>query len=198
MARYIGPKTRISRRFKEPIFGPSKALTKRNYGPGQHGKARKKPSEYANQLMEKQKAKYIYGLLERQFRVTFARAAAKKGVTGEVFLQLLESRLDNTVFRMGFAPSRRSARQLVSHCHVRVNNAKVNIPSYLLKPGDVVEITEDARTFELVNRALGTGKRFTWLNVDTKAYKGTFVNFPERQDIPETIRENLIVELYSK
>lgn len=198
MARYTGPKSRISRRFKEPIFGPSKALDKRKYGPGQHGKNRKKPSDYSIQLQEKQKAKYIYGLLERQFRNTFIKATHKHGVTGVIFLQMLESRLDNTVYRMGFAPTRRSARQLVSHEHVLVNGQKVNIPSYQLRPGDVVEVKEAARSLELVNRMLGTAGRYKWLTVNAKEYKGTFLNYPDREEIPETIKENLIVELYSK
>lgn len=198
MARYTGPKSRISRRFKEPIFGHSKALEKRKYGPGQHGKARKKMSDYSVQLQEKQKAKYLYGLLEKQFRNTFVKAAHKHGVTGEIFLQMLESRLDNTVYRMGFAPTRRAARQLVSHCHILVNGVKTNIASFQLKPGDEVEVVESARTLEIVNRMAGTASRFTWLNVNAKEYKGTFLNVPARADIPENIKENLIVELYSK
>jgi small subunit ribosomal protein S4 len=198
MARYTGPKSRISRRFKEPIFGPSKALERRKYGPGQHGKARKKPSDYSIQLQEKQKAKYIYGLLEKQFRNTFIKASHKHGVTGVIFLQMLEARLDNVVYRMGFAPTRRSARQLVSHEHVFVNGTKVNIPSYQMKPGDVVEIHEQSRGLELVNRMLGTAGRFKWVSVDAKEYKGTFLSYPDREEIPENIKENLIVELYSK
>lgn len=198
MARYTGPKSRISRRFKEEIFGHSKALEKRKYGPGQHGKARKKQSDYSVQLQEKQKAKYLYGLLEKQFRNTFVKASHKHGVTGEIFLQMLESRLDNTVFRMGFAPTRRAARQLVSHCHIWVNGKKTNIASFQLKPGDEVEVVESARSLEIVNRMAGTASRFTWLNVNAKEYKGTFLNLPARADIPENIKENLIVELYSK
>ncbi|MFN0202862.1 MAG: 30S ribosomal protein S4 [Bacteroidia bacterium] len=198
MARYTGPKSRISRRFKEPIFGPSKALERRKYGPGQHGKARKKPSDYSIQLQEKQKAKYIYGLLEKQFRNTFIKASHKHGVTGVIFLQMLEARLDNVVYRMGFAPTRRSSRQLVSHEHVFVNGSKVNIPSYQVKPGDVVEIHEQSRGLELVNRMLGTAGRFKWVSVDAKEYKGTFLSYPDREEIPENIKENLIVELYSK
>lgn len=198
MARYTGPKSRISRRFKEPIFGFSKALEKRKYGPGQHGKARKKQSDYSVQLQEKQKAKYLYGLLEKQFRNTFVKASHKHGVTGEIFLQMLEARLDNTVYRMGFAPTRRAARQLVSHCHILVNGKKTNIPSFQMKAGDEVEVVESARSLEIVNRMTGTASRFTWLNVNAKEYKGTFLNYPSRADIPENIKENLIVELYSK
>ncbi len=198
MARYTGPKGRISRRFKESIFGDTKALEKRKYGPGQHGKSRKKPSDYSIQLQEKQKAKYLYGLLEKQFRNTFVKAAHKHGVTGEIFLQMLESRLDNTVYRMGFAPTRRAARQLVSHCHIMVNGRNVNIPSFQLKPGDVVEIEEKSRGLELITRMLGATARFPWLAVEPKAFKGTFLNLPSREDIPENIKENLIVELYSK
>ncbi len=198
MARYRGPKGKISRRFKEPILGPSKALDRRKFGPGQHGRGRKKTSDYKVQLEEKQKAKYLYGLLEKQFRNTFQKAASKQGVTGEVFLQLLESRLDNTVFRMGFAPTRRAARQLVNHRHVLVNGRRMDIPSCLLKPGDVVEIREKSRNLEVVNRTLSTGKRFGWLDVDGKAFKGVFITYPTRDEIPETIKENLIVELYSK
>jgi small subunit ribosomal protein S4 len=198
MARYRGPKGKISRRFKEPIFGPSKALDRRKYGPGQHGRGRKKTSDYKVQLEEKQKAKYLYGLLEKQFRNTFKKAAAKQGVTGEVFLQLLESRLDNAVFRMGFAPTRRAARQLVNHQHVHVNGRKMDVPSCLLKPGDVVEIREKSKNLEVVNRTLSSGKRYGWLDVDEKARRGVFVNYPSRDEIPETIKESLIVELYSK
>jgi small subunit ribosomal protein S4 len=198
MARYIGPKDKIARRFKEPIFGPSKALDRRSYGPGQHGKGRKKASEYSTQLAEKQKAKYIYGLLERQFRNTFEKASHKKGVTGTVFLQMLESRLDNTIFRMGFAPSRNAARQIVSHKHVAVNGVVTNIPSFMLKPGDTVEIREKARSNEVINRSLGKTSRYSWLEVKGDEYKGIFINYPEREDIPEKINEQLIVELYSK
>lgn len=198
MARYRGPKGRIARKFKEPIFGPTKVLDRRKNPPGQHTRGRRKVSEYAEQLAEKQKAKYIYGLLERQFRNTFEKANSKTGVTGEVFLQLLESRIDNVVFRMGFAPTRRAARQLVNHNHVLLNGVKMNIPSCLLKGGDVVEIREKSRSLEVVNRDVGKGRRFPWLDVDGKNYKGTFLNYPERSEIPENIKENLIVELYSK
>lgn len=197
MARYRGPKAKIARRFREPIYGPSKALERKKYGPGQHGRNRRsKPSNYAIQLMEKQKAKYTYGLLERQFRKTFAEAARRKGVTGEVFLQLLESRLDNTVFRMGFAPTRRAARQLVSHKHIVVNGRVVDVPSMLLRSGDVVEVREKSKALEIVNgRGYGA---FPWLSVDSKSLKGTFLQYPDREQIPENIKESLIVELYSK
>ncbi|MCB0835284.1 MAG: 30S ribosomal protein S4 [Bacteroidetes bacterium] len=198
MARYRGPKGKIARRFKEPIFGPSKALDRRKYGPGQHGRGRKKISDYAVQLQEKQKAKYTYGVLEKQFRNTFDKAAKKKGVTGEVFLQMLESRLDNTVFRMGFAPTRRAARQLVSHKHVMVNGVVTNIASCMLKPGDEVTIREKSRNIELVNQNLGRGPRFSWLEVHADQHRGVFLNNPNREEIPETINEQLIVELYSK
>ncbi|RMG75548.1 MAG: 30S ribosomal protein S4 [Bacteroidetes bacterium] len=199
MARYRGPKSKIARRFKEPIFGPSKALDKKKYGPGQHGRnRRRKASEYSIQLNEKQKAKYIYGLLERQFRNTFVRAAAKKGVTGTVFLQMLEARLDNTVFRMGFAPTRRAARQLVNHKHVMVNGVVTNIPSMILSPGDKITIREKSQNLELVQRSLGRSSRFSWLDVAGNRMEGTFLNFPDREDIPENINEQLIVELYSK
>ncbi|MEL6676239.1 MAG: 30S ribosomal protein S4 [Bacteroidota bacterium] len=199
MARYRGPKSKIARRFKEPIFGPSKSLDRKKYGPGQHGRnRRRKVSDYAVQLQEKQKAKYIYGVLERQFRNTFEKAASRKGVTGEVFLQLLESRLDNMVYRMGFAPTRRAARQLVSHKHVLVNGVVTNIASCQLRPGDEVEIRERSRNLEVVNRNLGKGARFSWVDVKPDAHKGTYMNYPEREEIPETIKEQLIVELYSK
>lgn len=198
MARYKGPKSRISRRFREEIFGPSKALEKKMYGPGMHGKNRRsKPSNFATQLLEKQKAKYIYGVLERQFRRIFSLATRKKGVTGEVFLQLLESRLDNTIYRLGFAPTRRAARQLVGHKHVQVNGRVVNIASYLLRPGDVVEVREKSKALEIVNDKIG-GRGYPWLEIDSKNYKGTFVGYPSRDDIPENIKESLIVELYSK
>ncbi len=198
MARYRGPKGKIARKFKEPIFGPTKVLDRRKYGPGQHGKARKKVSEYAVQLAEKQKAKYTYGLLERQFRNTFDKAARKKGITGEVFLQMLESRLDNTVYRMGFAPTRRAARQLVSHKHILVNGSSVNIPSFMLSPGDIVAIREKSRGIEIISQNLGKNTRYNWLDVKAETYSGVFLSAPERDQIPETIKENLIVELYSK
>jgi small subunit ribosomal protein S4 len=201
MARYRGPKSKVARRFKEPIFGRDKALEKKNYGPGQHGNARRRPkqSEYAIQLAEKQKAKYIYGVLERQFSITFRRAAAKKGITGEILLKLLEARLDNTVFRLGIAPTRRAARQLVSHKHITVNGDVVNIPSYSLKPGDVVGVRERSKSLEAIgNSTSNSRKRFNWLEWDAADYNGKFLNYPERDEIPENIKEQLIVELYSK
>lgn len=199
MARYRGPKSKIARKFKEAIFGPDKVLAKRNFPPGQHGRGRKrKQSEYAIQLQEKQKAKYTYGILERQFRKTFDEAARRQGITGEMFLQLLESRLDNTVFRMGFAPSRSAARQIVGHKHVMVNGVVTNIPSMLLKSGDVVTIREKSRGLELINRNLGRTSRFSWLDVNPREYQGSFLNYPQRDEIPENIKEQLIVELYSK
>jgi small subunit ribosomal protein S4 len=199
MARYRGPKGKIARKFKEPIFGPSKALDRRKFGPGQHGRGRRrKQSDYAVQLQEKQKAKYIYGVLERQFRNTFKKASRKKGVTGEVFLQMLEARLDNTVFRMGMAPTRRAARQLVSHKHIMLNGVITNIPSATLKPGDVVSVREKSKNLAVINERLGSGARFSWLDVNSDQHSGTFLNYPDREEIPETIKEQLIVELYSK
>lgn len=202
MARYIGPKTKIARRFKEPIFGPDKILEKRNFPPGQHGNSRKrsKQTEYAVQLSEKQKAKYTYGVLERQFYKTFEEAARKKGITGENLLKFLEARLDNTVYRLGIAPTRAAARQLVSHRHVTVNGKVVNIASYALRPGDVVGVREKSKSLETVVEAVrgGNAKRFNWLNWDEKEMHGTFMSFPERDQIPENIKEQLIVELYSK
>jgi small subunit ribosomal protein S4 len=200
MARYRGPKAKIARKFKEPIFGPSKALEKKNYPPGQHGNARRrgKKSEYAMQLAEKQKAKYTYGLLEKQFALTFGRADRKKGVTGENLLKFLEARLDNTVFRLGIAPTRRSARQLVGHRHVLVNGVITNIPSYQLRPGDVIEVREKSKSLELIADSLSAGRSFNWLEWNPAEYKGTFLNYPERESIPENIKEQLIVELYSK
>ena len=200
MARYRGPKAKIARRFKEPIFGPSKALEKKNYPPGMHGNARRrgKKSEYSFQLAEKQKAKYTYGVLEKQFARTFQRAASKKGITGENLLKFLEARLDNTVFRLGIAPTRRSARQLVGHKHIRVNGVVTNIPSYQLRPGDVVEIREKSKSLELISESLHARNSFSWLEWDGDNYKGTFLNLPDRTEIPENIKEQLIVELYSK
>jgi small subunit ribosomal protein S4 len=201
MARYTGPKTKIARKFGEAIFGTDKYFEKRTYAPGQHGlsKKRKTPSEYSIQLAEKQKAKYTYGLLERQFRNLFEKAARKKGVTGENLLKLLEARLDNTIFRLGFAKSRNQARQLVTHKHVTVNGSVVNIPSYTLRPGDKVGIRERSKNLEVVQTSIsGKGKKFNWLVVDEKGVEGTFVDFPERDQIPENINEQLIVELYSK
>ncbi len=201
MARYTGPKSKIARRFKEAIFGPDKTLEKKNYPPGMHGNSRRrgKQSEYAIQLIEKQKAKYTYGVLERQFAKTFKLAATKRGITGENLLKYLESRLDNTVFRLGIAPTRSAARQLVSHNHVLVNGEVVNIPSYLLKPGDTVAVREKSKSLEAINNSLNSGrKRFSWLEWNDKEMKGTFLNMPERSEIPENIKEQLIVELYSK
>lgn len=201
MARYTGPKVRISRRFNEPILGENKALQKKNYGPGQHGRGKKrKQSEYAMQLYEKQKAKYIYGLLERQFAKLFSEASRKKGVTGEMLLQLLESRLDNTVYRLGIAPTRRAARQLVLHKHISVNGEIVNISSYSLKPGDVVAVRERSKSLEVVTNSLAAhnARRYNWLEWDNNEMAGKMINLPLRADIPENINEQLIVELYSK
>lgn len=201
MARYIGPKARISRRFNEPILGESKALLKKNYPPGMHGKGKKrKQSEYAVQLAEKQKAKYIYGVLERQFENIFDKASRKKGVTGEVLLQMLESRLDNTVYRLGIAPTRRAARQLVVHKHITVNGDVVNIPSVSLRAGDVVAVREKSKSLETITNSLSiqSAKKYNWLEWDGSEMSGKLINLPIRQDIPENINEQLIVELYSK
>jgi len=202
MARYIGPKTKIARRFKEAIYGPDKNFEKRGTPPGQHGQSRKraKLTEYAIQLFEKQKAKYTYGVLERQFYKTFETAARKKGITGENLLKYLEARLDNTVYRLGIAKTRSAARQLVSHCHITVNGNVVNIPSYTLRPGDVIEVREKSKTLEVIADSLahGNAAKFNWVNWDSKAMKGTFLAMPERDQIPENIKEQLIVELYSK
>ena len=201
MARYTGPKARISRRFNEPILGESKALLKKNYPPGQHGKGKKrKQSEYAVQLAEKQKAKYIYGVLERQFENIFDKASRKKGVTGEVLLQMLESRLDNTAYRLGIAPTRRAARQLVVHKHITVNGEVVNIPSVSLRPGDVVGVREKSKSLETITNSLSiqSAKKYNWLEWDGHEMIGKLINLPLRQDIPENINEQLIVELYSK
>lgn len=201
MARYIGPKTKIARKFGDAIFGTDKYFDKRSYPPGQHGqsKKRKTASEYSVQLQEKQKAKYTYGLLERQFRNLFEKATRRKGVKGENLLKLLEARLDNTMFRMGFAASRSQARQLVIHKHVVVNGEVVNVPSFTLKPGDKVGLRERSKNLTVVQDALAKrGKKFVWLTLDEKAVEGTFVDYPEREQIPENINEQLIVELYSK
>ncbi len=202
MARYTGPKTKIARKFGEAIFGFDKNFEKRSYPPGQHGlsKKRKTKSEYSLQLSEKQKAKYTYGLLERQFRKVFDKAVRKKGVTGENLLKFLEARLDNTVYRLGFAASRMQARQLVSHKHITVNGEVVNIPSYTLRPGDVVEVREKSKSLELITDAVSHNRasKYNWINWDAKAMKGTFLALPERDQIPENIKEQLIVELYSK
>jgi len=202
MARYRGPKTKIARKFGDPIFGTDKAFEKKNYPPGQHGnnKRRRKSSEYGTQLKEKQKAKYTYGVLEKQFRNLFERASRSKGVTGEVLLQLLESRLDNVVYRLGIAPSRSAARQLVSHRHITVNGEVMNIPSYTLKPGDTVGVREKSKSLEVITESLST-RRYgssAWLEWDEAQMNGKFLNRPEREEIPETIKEQLIVELYSK
>ncbi len=201
MARYTGPKVKISRRFNEPILGDNKALQKKAYPPGQHGKGkRRKLSEYAIQLAEKQKAKYIYGVLERQFENIFDKANRKKGVTGEVLLQMLESRLDNTVYRLGIAPTRRAARQLVVHKHILVNGEIVNVPSVSLRPGDSVEIREKSKSLETITDSLSIqgAKKYNWLEWDVNEMVGKLINLPPREDIPENINEQLIVELYSK
>lgn len=201
MARYTGPKTKIARKFGEAIFGDDKSFEKKNYPPGQHGNNRRrgKKSEYAIQLMEKQKAKYTYGILERQFRNIFARANRSKGVTGEVLLQLCESRLDNAVFRFGISTSRRGARQLVSHRHITVNGEVVNIPSYSLKAGDVVGVREKSKSLQTIQDALAANSSvYEWLSWNSEKMQGTFVAVPERIQIPENIKEQLIVELYSK
>jgi small subunit ribosomal protein S4 len=201
MARYTGSKAKISRKFGEPILGASKTLQKKNYPPGQHGKGKKrKQSEYAVQLNEKQKVKYMYGLLERQFENLFDKANRKAGVTGTNLLRLLEARLDNTVYRLGIAPTRRAARQLVIHKHITVNGEVVNIPSYSLKPGDLVGVRERAKSLEAITESLSmrNAKRFTWLEWDGPSMTGKFVTYPDREQIPENIQEQLIVELYSK
>jgi small subunit ribosomal protein S4 len=201
MARYTGPKTKIARKFQEPIFGPDKALTRKNYPPGQHGNSRKrKTSEYGLQLREKQKAKYTYGVLERQFRNMFDKASRSKGVTGEALLQLLESRLDNIVFRLGLSPSRAGARQLVSHCHVVVDGKVVNIPSYSVKPGQIIGMRERSKSLEVVIDALSgfNHSKYPWIEWDQDTMNGKLLHLPERADIPENIKEQLIVELYSK
>jgi len=201
MARYTGPKTKIARKFGEAIFGEDKSFDKRNYPPGQHGNNRRrgKKSEYAIQLMEKQKAKYSYGILERQFRNMFKKATAAQGITGEVLLQLCESRLDNVVFRMGIARSRRGARQLVSHRHITVNGELVNIPSYQLKAGDVVGVREKSKSLESIKDALTVSSHvYEWITWNNDTMQGTYVSIPARIQIPENINEQFIVELYSK
>ena len=201
MARYNGPKTKIARKFGEPIFGDDKSFEKRNYPPGQHGnnKRRSKKSEYAIQLMEKQKAKYTYGILERQFRNLFKKATASKGITGEVLLQLCESRLDNVVYRMGLSNSRRGARQLVSHRHITVNGEIVNIPSFNLKPGDVIAVREKSKSVESITNCLkNLSQVYEWITWNEDTMQGTYVSIPERIQIPENINEQYIVELYSK
>jgi len=200
MARYTGPKSKIARKFKEPIFGPDKALEKKNYPPGMHGNARRrgKKSEYAIQLAEKQKAKYTYGVLEKQFANMFDKAARKKGITGENLLKFLEARLDNAVYRLGIANTRSGGRQLVSHKHMMVNGVVTNIPSYQLKPGDVISVREKSKSIEFITDSLATKKEYSWLQWDDTTMSGTYLNHPEREDIPENIKEQLIVELYSK
>ncbi|MBR9847204.1 MAG: 30S ribosomal protein S4 [Algicola sp.] len=201
MARYTGPKTKIARKFGEAIFGDDKAFEKRNYPPGQHGanKRRGKKSEYAIQLMEKQKAKYTYGILEKQFRNMFKKATAAQGITGEVLLQLCESRLDNVAFRMGLSPSRSGARQLVSHRHITVNGEIVNIPSYQLKAGDVVAVREKSKSLESIQNSLANSSNvYEWITWNNDTKQGTYVSVPERIQIPENINEQYIVELYSK
>jgi small subunit ribosomal protein S4 len=201
MARYTGPKQKKARRFKEPIFGFSKALERKPYGPGQHGRSRfQKKSEYAIQLEQKQKAKYTYGLLERQFRNLFKKANAKEGVTGENLMKFLEARLDNTVFRLGFARTRRQARQLVTHRHIVVNGIVVNVPSYTLRPGDIISVRPKSQNLELINESLNVApkNRYNWLEIDKKSMSGRFMNYPDIEDIPENINVQLIVELYSK
>ena len=201
MARYTGPRTKIARKFKDPIYGPDKHLERRNYPPGQHGqnKRRAKQSEYGLQLMEKQKAKYTYGILERQFKKLFLRAAGKKGVTGLNLVKLIESRLDNVVFRLGIAPTRAAARQLVSHRHILVNGKITNIPSMLLVPGDIVAVRERSQALEVITNSLnGHSNSFSWLEWDANLMTGKFMNYPEREEVPETFNEQAIVELYSK
>lgn len=202
MARYTGPKTKIARKFGEPIYGPDKYLDRKNFPPGQHGlnKKRKKTSEYGTQLREKQKVKYTYGVLERQFSNLFKKAQSASGITGLVLLQLLEARLDNVVYRLGIAPTRAAARQLVSHRHITVNGNVVNIPSYSLRPGDIVGVREKSKSLETIVNCLGENRRskMTWLEWDDSQMAGKVMSVPERSEIPEDIKEQFIVELYSK
>ncbi|MBO4444752.1 MAG: 30S ribosomal protein S4 [Bacteroidaceae bacterium] len=201
MARYTGPKSKIARKFGEPIFGADKVLSKKNYAPGQHGNnKRRKTSEYGVMLAEKQKAKYTYGVLERQFRNLFNKAERSNGITGVVLLQLLEQRLDNVVFRLGVAPTRAAARQLVSHRHIVVNGKVVNIPSYAVKPGDIVGVRERSKSLEVIENSLAgfNHAKYSWIEWDEAQKAGKFMNVPAREDIPENIKEQLIVELYSK
>ena len=201
MARYTGPKSRIARKFKDPIFGPDKNYEKKNYPPGMHGssKRKKKVSEYGIQLTEKQKAKYTYGILERQFANTFEKASSKKGVTGENLLQLLEARLDNVVYRLGIAPTRDGARQLVSHRHITVNGKVSSIPSATLKAGDEIGVREKSKSLEIITESLAYRKnKYPWLEWDSETMLGKLTSYPERDQIPENIKEQLIVELYSK
>ena len=200
MARYIGPSTKIARKFGEPIFGTDKDFEKRNFPPGQHGLAskRKKKSEYGTQLKEKQKVKYTYGLLERQLRNLYEKASRMKGQKGENLIFLLESRLDNIVYRLGIAPTRAAARQLVTHCHIKLNGEVCNIPSAIVKPGDVISVRERSRSLEVITRSAASASRYSWLEFDPKTLTGKYLNVPVREEIPETINEQLIVELYSK
>lgn len=200
MARYTGPKTKIARRFGEPIFGTDKDFEKRNYPPGQHGLARKrkKSSEYGTQLKEKQKVKYIYGVLERQFRNTYEKASRMKGQKGENLIFLLESRLDNLVYRLGIAPTRAAARQLVSHCHITLNGSVCNVPSVIVKPGDVIAVRERSKSLEVITNCVASAPKYSWLEFDSKNLTGKYLNVPVREEIPENINEQLIVELYSK
>lgn len=204
MARYTGPKSKIARKFREPIFGADKALEKKNYPPGMHGvnKKRMKQSEYAVQLQEKQKAKYTYGILERQFARMFSVASRKKGITGEILLQLCESRLDNTIYRLGIAPSRMAARQLVGHKHITVDGKVVNIPSFTLKPGQVVSVRERSKSLEVISNSVASNsgliRKYPWLEFDINSLTGKYITIPSREHIPENIKEQLIVELYSK
>jgi len=201
MARYTGPTTKIARKFGDSIYGVDKRFEKKNYPPGQHGinKKRRKLSEYGLQLKEKQKAKYTYGVLERQFKNMFEKAQSSKGVTGEVLLQLLESRLDNVVYRLGVAPTRRAARQLVTHRHITVNGDVVNIPSMILRPGDIVGVREKSKSLEVITNSLsGRNTSASWLEWDSGLMTGKVLNLPQREEIPENIKEQLIVELYSK
>ena len=201
MARYTGPKSKISRKYGEPIFGDTKALEKKPHPPGQHGRGRRrKKSEYAVQLAEKQKAKYLYGILERQFRNMFDKASRKDGITGENLLQLLEARLDNVVYRLGIAPTRRSARQFVSHKHITVNGAVVNIPSFTVKEGDMIGVREKSKSLSAISSSLSlkNSNKYKWLECDDKNLSGKLITYPDRESIPENINEQLIVELYSK
>ena len=200
MARYIGPSTKIARKFGEPIFGTDKDFEKRNYPPGQHGLAskRKKKSEYGVQLKEKQKVKYTYGLLEKQFRNLYEKASRMKGQKGENLIILLESRLDNLVYRLGIAPTRAAARQLVTHCHITLNGEVCNIPSVIVKPGDVIAVRERSKSLEVIAASVASAAKYSWLDFDAKTLTGKYLNVPVREEVPETINEHLIVELYSK
>ena len=200
MARYTGPSTKIARKFGEPIFGADKDFEKRNYPPGQHGLAskRKKQKEYGQQLKEKQKVRYMYGLLERQFHNTYLKATRMSGQRGENLLFLLESRIDNVVYRMGIAPSRAAARQLVNHAHITLNGVVCSIPSTQVKPGDVVAVRERSKSLEVIQKSVASAPKYSWIEFDSKALSGKFLNVPARTDIPEPINEQLIVDLYSK